>query len=69
MTAEHSTGTPGPRWRALLEARFGSGYRYAEVAARLRRPNANAARVAVERAVGRLAKIMNRRKPTAGSVH
>ena len=55
--------------RALLEARFGSGYRYAEVAARLRRPNANAARVAVERAVGRLAKIMNRRKPTAGSVH
>jgi hypothetical protein len=22
MTAEHSTGTPGPRWRALLEARW-----------------------------------------------
>ena len=22
MTAEHSTGSPGPRWRALLEARW-----------------------------------------------
>jgi RNA polymerase-binding transcription factor DksA len=22
MTAEHSAGTPGPRWRALLEARW-----------------------------------------------
>jgi len=54
--------------RALLKARFGSGCRYAEVAARLRRPNANAARVAVERAVARLAKIMNRPKHKAGSV-
>ena len=24
MTAEHSAGTPGPRWRALLEARWQS---------------------------------------------
>ena len=45
--------------RRLLAARFGSGYRYNEIAMRLKRPSANAARVAVERAVGRLAKIMN----------
>ena len=44
--------------RKLLAARFGSGYRYNEIATRLNRPSANAARVAVERAVERLAKIM-----------
>ena len=44
--------------RKLLAARFGSGYRYDEIATRLKRPSANAARVAVERAVERLAKIM-----------
>ena len=47
--------------RALLGARFGWGLRYADVAARVRRPTANAARVAVERAVARVAKAM--RKP------
>ena len=47
--------------RALLGARFGWGLRYADVAARVRRPSANAARVAVERAVARVAKAM--RKP------
>ena len=51
--------------RALLGARFGLGLRYAEVAARLRRPNANAARVAVERAVARVAKAMRGGKPGA----
>jgi len=44
--------------RKLLAARFGSGYRYDEIATRLKRPSANAARVAVERAVERLAQIM-----------
>jgi RNA polymerase sigma-70 factor (ECF subfamily) len=53
--------------RALLRARFGSGCRYAEVATRLGRPNANAARVAVERAVARVARIMNHR--TNKTVH
>jgi RNA polymerase sigma factor (sigma-70 family) len=47
--------------RALLGAPFGWGLRYADVAARVRRPTANAARVAVERAVARVAKAM--RKP------
>jgi len=46
--------------RALLGARFGWGLRYADVAARVRRPTANAARVAVERAVARVAKAMRR---------
>ena len=45
--------------RRLLAARFGSGRRYNEIALRLKRPSGNAARVAVERAVERLAKIMN----------
>ena len=45
--------------RRLLAARFGSGYRYNEIATRLKRPSAGAARIAVERAVERLAKIMN----------
>ena len=45
--------------RKLLAARFGSGYRYNDIATLLNRPTANAARVAVERAVERLAKIMN----------
>ena len=50
--------------RALLGARFGWGLRYAQVAERLRRPSANAARVAVERAVARVAKVM---RPAHGS--
>ena len=45
--------------RKLLAARFGSGYRYNDIATLLKRPTANAARVAVERAVERLAKIMD----------
>jgi len=45
--------------RRLLAARFGSGYRYNEIARRLKRPSANAARIAVERAVERLSKIMH----------
>ena len=45
--------------RKLLAARFGSGCRYTEIATLLDRPSANAARMAVERAVERLAKIMN----------
>jgi RNA polymerase sigma-70 factor, ECF subfamily len=45
--------------RRLITARFGWDLRYAELAAVLGRPNANAARVAVERAVERLAKLMS----------
>ena len=44
--------------RKLLAARFGSGYRYAQIAVLLRRPSASAARVAVERALDRVAKKM-----------
>lgn len=45
--------------RKLLAARFGSNRRYADIAALLGRPSANAARVAVERAIDRAAKIMD----------
>jgi RNA polymerase sigma factor (sigma-70 family) len=48
--------------RRLLAARFGAGYRYAQVAERLGRPNANAARVGVERAVQRVARAMKRNR-------
>ena len=48
--------------RRLLAARFGSGYRYAKVAERLGRPSANAARVGVERAIQRLARVMKRNR-------
>ena len=54
--------------RALLGARFGWGLRYADVAARVRRPSANAARVAVERAVARVAKAMRKPQSKARNV-
>ena len=43
-----------PRERALLESRFGEGQRYAEIACRHGKPSADAARVAVRRAIQRL---------------
>jgi RNA polymerase sigma factor (sigma-70 family) len=55
--------------RALLAARFGLGLRYAQVAGQLHRPNANAARVAVERAVARVAKAMGKRAGADRKVH
>lgn len=55
--------------RALIAARFTNGLRYAQVATRLRRPNANAARVAVERAVARVAKAMRKTGGGAREVH
>jgi RNA polymerase sigma factor (sigma-70 family) len=54
--------------RQLLVARFGSDCRYAEIAARLGRPSANAVRVAVERAIDRVAQIMERNERKAASV-
>lgn len=53
--------------RRLLAARFASGYRYAQVAERLERPSANAARVGVERAIQRVARVM-RRNRQVGSI-
>ena len=54
--------------RALLAARFGSDRRYADIAALLGRPNANATRVAVERALDRVARIMNETRRQGASV-
>src|SRR6185437_5020512 len=54
MTAEHSAGTPGPRWRALLEARWQSYVQ--EVTALLRRAVGARRKLAdIEDALGRLA--------------
>jgi RNA polymerase sigma-70 factor (ECF subfamily) len=55
--------------RALLEARFGCGLRFAQVATRLGRPNANAARTAVNRAVSRVGKAMTKVKNAGGKAH
>jgi RNA polymerase sigma-70 factor (ECF subfamily) len=54
--------------RRMIAARFGGGHRYAEVAERTGRPTANAARVAVERAVERVVKVMQRARP-GRSIH
>ena len=54
--------------RTLLAARFSSDRRYADIAALLGRPNANATRVAVERAIARVARIMDTTRRQRASV-
>jgi RNA polymerase sigma factor (sigma-70 family) len=61
--------TLSPSDRALIVERFDSQRQYAEVARVLNKPNANAARVAVERAVRRLANALKKRDATAIKVH
>lgn len=52
--------TLSPSDRALLIERFSANRRYADIARILGRPNANAARVSADRAIGRLAKALKR---------
>jgi RNA polymerase sigma-70 factor (ECF subfamily) len=52
--------------RVLIVARVELGLTYSEIAAETGRPTAGAARMAVARALVRLAEVMNGRRPTAG---
>lgn len=54
--------TLSPSDRALLIERFTANQRYADIARILGRPNANAARVSADRAIGRLAKALRRQE-------
>jgi len=57
--------TLSPSDRALLIERFTANRRYADIARILGRPNANAARVSADRAIGRLAKALRRQEATS----